>query len=160
MTGLAAVFPTAFLIGWLFTSRVGEASGCPPSKLMLWKLDLAHLVDKFQEERFKIQENVALLFLTMMMCMFTSYSAIILTFPFEMNVFVKEYRNSYYSVLAYYISKVLADLPFCIMTSVSLTTIIYFMTGQVLDTYTRFYYVNLINCLVTLSGQSIGNIIP
>ena len=141
----------------MFSSEVGSASGCPPSKIMLWKTDLSELMDDFQEQRFKLQENLALLFLTMMMCMFTSYSAIILTFPFEMNVFVKEYRNSYYSIFAYYVSKVLADTPFCIATSVSLTTIIYFMTGQVMDASFRLYYVNIVNLLVTMSGQSIGN---
>lgn len=144
------------MVSAIFSDHVGKASGCPPSKIMLWQTDINELMDRFQEERFAIQENVSLLFLTMMMCMFGTYSAIILTFPFEMSVFVKEYSNSYYSIFSYYVSKVVADIPFCVLTSVSLTTIVFYITGQILDTYDRLIFFNLVNFLVTLHGQTIG----
>ncbi|CAG2163236.1 unnamed protein product [Oppiella nova] len=40
------------------SSEIGKASGCPPSKLMLWKLDINKLFEKFQEERYELQENL------------------------------------------------------------------------------------------------------
>ena len=147
------------MLAFIYSADVGKASACPPSKIMLWQSDINELMDKFQEERFAIQENVSLLFLTMMMCMFGTYSAIILTFPFEMSVFVKEYGNSYYSIFSYYVSKVVADIPFCLMTSVSLTTCVFYITGQLLDTYDRLIFFNIINFLVTLHGQTIGILI-
>ncbi|XP_054157149.1 ATP-binding cassette sub-family G member 1-like [Oppia nitens] len=152
---LFTVFPMAFIIGLIFGSSVGQHSGCPPTKLMLWKLDVNELFDKFQEDRYGLQENLALMFLVMMMCMFASYTSLVLSFPLEMNVVLKEYTNGYYSVLAYYVSKLFTDLPFCIITSISMTTIVYFMTGQLFDTYERLFYVNMINLLVCMTGQSV-----
>jgi hypothetical protein len=150
------IFPTAFLIGLIFNESVGQASGCPPSKKMLWKLNINDLMTKFNEERLSLQENLALLFMTVMMSMFISMSPTILTFPLEMNVFRKEHQNSYYSVIAYYVAKVWSDLPFGFITSIFFTTIVYFMTGQIFDSWSRFLYLVGIIFLVTLSGQSIG----
>jgi hypothetical protein len=150
------IFPTAFLIGLIFNESVGQASGCPPSKPMLWKLNINDLMAKFNEDRLSLQENLALLFIVIMMSMFISMSSTILTFPLEMNVFRKEHQNSYYSVLANYVAKVSSDLPFCFVISILFTTIVYFMTGQIFDSWSRFFYLIGIASLVTLSGQSIG----
>jgi hypothetical protein len=150
------IFPTAFLIGLMFNESVGQASGCPPSKLMLWKLNINDLMAKFNEDRISLQENLALLFMIVMMSMFVSMTPTILTFPLEMNVFRKEHHNSYYSVIAYYVAKVSSDLPFGFVTSIFFTSIVYFMTGQIFDSWSRFLYVVGIALLVNLSGQSIG----
>jgi len=151
-----SIFPTAVFIGYIFSETVGQASGCPPSKVMLWKSNVNDLIIKFEEDRHSLQENLALLFMTIMMSMMTSMLPTILMFPLEMTVFRKEHQNSYYSVFAYYVAKVTADLPFCLITSFALITIIYFMTGQIFDSWSRFMYVVSINLLVTLTGQSIG----
>ena len=72
--------------------------------------------------------NGALFFITMTIA-FNSIQNIILIFPDERPVFLREVNNNMYSVTAYFFGKVIAELPASILTPVIFGAIVYFAIG-------------------------------
>jgi ABC-type multidrug transport system permease subunit len=72
--------------------------------------------------------NGALFFITMTIA-FNSIQNIILIFPDERPVFLREVNNNMYSVTAYFFGKVIAELPASILTPVIFGSIVYFAIG-------------------------------
>ena len=72
--------------------------------------------------------NGALFFMTMTIA-FNSIQNIILIFPDERPVFLREVNNNMYSVSAYFFGKVIAELPASILTPVIYGSIVYFSIG-------------------------------
>ena len=60
---------------------------------------------------------------------FNSIQNIILIFPDERPVFLREVNNNMYSVTAYFFGKVIAELPASIITPIVYGSIIYFSIG-------------------------------
>ena len=63
--------------------------------------------------------------------------------------------NGWYSILSYYIAKLISDLPLLFICPTLLTTVAYFMTGQPLD-LGRFLMFWGIAVLTSLLAQSVG----
>lgn len=103
----------------------------------------------------KTFSNMGCLFFICMFIMFASMMPTILTFPLELNVFMREHMNSYYSALAYYCAKTIADIPFQIVFVTMYTSIVYWMSGQPRE-WKRFYYVCNINIWNSMVSQSFG----
>ena len=72
--------------------------------------------------------NGALFFITMTIS-FNSIQNIILIFPDERPVFLREVNNNMYSVSAYFFGKVISEIPSSILTPVIFGAIIYFAIG-------------------------------
>lgn len=72
--------------------------------------------------------NGVLFFITMTIA-FNSIQNIILIFPDERPVFLREVGNNMYSVTAYFFGKVVAELPASIITPVVFGSIVYFSIG-------------------------------
>lgn len=72
--------------------------------------------------------NGALFFMTMSIA-FNSIQNIILIFPDERPVFLREVGNNMYSVSAYFFGKVIAELPASIITPVVYGAIVYYAIG-------------------------------
>ncbi|EDW04163.1 ATP-binding cassette sub-family G member 4 isoform X3 [Drosophila grimshawi] len=70
-------------------------------------------------------------------------------------VFIREYYNGWYSLRAYYISKVLADLPLQMICPMAFISISYFMTGQPPE-FNRFAMCCMISLLTAFIGHFIG----
>jgi ATP-binding cassette subfamily G (WHITE) protein 1 len=60
---------------------------------------------------------------------FNSIQNIILIFPDERPVFLREVNNNMYSVTAYFFGKVIAELPASILTPAIFGSIVYFAIG-------------------------------
>lgn len=57
----------------------------------------------------------------------------ILSFPLQMDVVKREIHNRYYSIIQYYISVSILDLPISILTIASSSMLIYYLSGQVFE---------------------------
>jgi ATP-binding cassette subfamily G (WHITE) protein 1 len=60
---------------------------------------------------------------------FNAIQNIILIFPDERPVFLREVNNNMYSVTAYFFGKVIAEIPISIITPVLFGCIVYFSIG-------------------------------
>lgn len=69
------------------------------------------------------------LFLVAINQAFTSLNNTLYAFAGERDVFQREYFNHYYSLPAYYISKVIVELPFTIIFTVLVALIVYWIIG-------------------------------
>lgn len=69
---------------------------------------------------------------------FNAIQNIILIFPDERPVFLREVNNNMYSVSAYFFAKIIAELPASILTPVIFGSIAYFAIG--LSTVTAYKF--------------------
>jgi ABC-type multidrug transport system permease subunit len=79
----------------------------------------------------------------------------IIIFQVERPVFLREQANKMYSVTAYYLAKVLADLPLQLVTPIVFTVIVYFGIGMTIEA-SKFFYFYLILMLLTQCAASFG----
>ncbi|XP_002133095.2 ATP-binding cassette sub-family G member 4 isoform X1 [Drosophila pseudoobscura] len=78
----------------------------------------------------KIVSNVSCLLFIILFVFIGNAMPSILLCQQDSAVFIREYYNGWYSLRAYYISKVLADLPLQLTCPTMFISISYFMTGQ------------------------------
>lgn len=79
---------------------------------------------------------------------FNSIQNIILIFPDERPVFLREVNNNMYSVTAYFFGKVIAELPASILTPVIFGAIVYFAIG--LSTVAAYKFPLFLGILILL----------
>lgn len=97
--------------------------------------------------------NGALFFMTMTIA-FNSIQNIILIFPDERPVFLREVNNNMYSVSAYFFGKVIAELPASILTPVIYGCIVYFSIGlSTVYAYKFPIYLGLLILIYSASGS-------
>uniref|UniRef100_A0A182INJ2 Uncharacterized protein n=1 Tax=Anopheles atroparvus TaxID=41427 RepID=A0A182INJ2_ANOAO len=81
----------------------------------------------------KVLSNASCLFFLLIFVFFANSMPLVMTFPLEASVFVRERMNNWYSLKAYYFSKLIADFPFLILgPSVFLATA-YYLTAQPIE---------------------------
>ncbi|CAH0770960.1 unnamed protein product [Bemisia tabaci] len=106
----------------------------------------------------KVLDNYNLLFSILIHHVFSSMMLNILTFPMEMSIFLKEHFNRWYSFKAYFLSVNIIDLPVASLGCIIFSAIMYFMTGQPLETR-RFLMFTGASLLTVYIAQSIGFIV-
>lgn len=85
---------------------------------------------------------------------FNSIQNIILIFPDERPVFLREVNNNMYSVSAYFFGKVIAELPASILTPVIYGCIVYFSIGlSTVYAYKFPIYLGLLILIYSASGS-------
>jgi ATP-binding cassette, subfamily G (WHITE), member 4 len=75
--------------------------------------------------------------------------------PSETRVFQREYSNNWYSVEAYYLAKLCAELPLQLICPILCIAVSYYMTGQPME-LNRFLMVLGVCVIQGLIAQSIG----
>ena len=143
----------AIFIGLLYGGKIGSASGCPPSN---GNLDNVHAIQRHvYDDIVASSENVANLFFAAMFVMYGAMLPTVLTFPTELNVFLKERSNGWYHSRTYYLAKTMADIPMQFVFPIIYGSIIYIMSSQIWSVW-RFAMFLMILILTGLSAQSHG----
>lgn len=81
--------------------------------------------------------------------------SVCMLFIVERPVFLREYANGSYSVLSYYLSKSLVEVPFQFIFPIIVSTCIYFLVGFT-RTAEKFFTFMAITVMVTFLATSIG----
>ncbi|KAL7741273.1 hypothetical protein ACLKA6_015155 [Drosophila palustris] len=103
----------------------------------------------------KVISNVSCLFFIILFVFIGNAMPSILLVLQDSSVFIREYYNGCYSLRAYFISKVLADLPMQLTCPTLFIGICYFMTGQP-PAFNRFAMAWSICVLTAFLGHFIG----
>uniref|UniRef100_A0A2M4AAC3 Putative transporter abc superfamily breast cancer resistance protein n=1 Tax=Anopheles triannulatus TaxID=58253 RepID=A0A2M4AAC3_9DIPT len=101
---------------------------------ILFGLTIGFVFSNVGDDASKVLSNISLLIAFLMFIIFANAMTVILTFPMEMAVFVREHKSNYYSVSAYYFSKLVADFPWMITGVTAFQLIMYYLSGQLLET--------------------------
>jgi len=105
-----------------------------------------------------IQDRFGLLVFCIMLLAFTTAGATIGGYALERLVVEHEYANNTYSLLAYTVSKFLAELPFQFLFPLIFCTITYWVSGLQID-FTKFVIFVVTIFLVANIGQAIGLVV-
>ena len=103
----------------------------------------------------KALTNSSCIFFIIMFVFFGNAMPSIFLCPQECAVFIREYLNGWYSIKAYYMAKIVSDLPLQFVCPTLLMSIAYYMTGQP-DDVGRFVMCWGICLLTAVIGHFIG----
>jgi len=102
------------------------------------------------------RDTTGLLFFQMLFPAFSALFSAIFVFPGEMQHLRKERASGMYRISAYYVAKMLSDLPLDLFLPTLSTLIIYFMTGLRLQPWYAFFAHWLSVLLLILTSQGFG----
>ncbi|XP_015793118.1 ATP-binding cassette sub-family G member 1-like [Tetranychus urticae] len=146
----------ALFLGWFYGPYIGKYGGCPPDLGSSFSI---HAIKSASEEVIGeakgLLDNFSALFFSLLLLMFGSLTPMLITFPLELSIFIKEKSNGWYGVGSYFLARTLADLPFQLFNSILYVSITYYMNGQIHD-WDRFLAYLFICVMVSLIGQSHG----
>ncbi|XP_062534762.1 ATP-binding cassette sub-family G member 1-like [Armigeres subalbatus] len=81
----------------------------------------------------KVLSNASCLFFFLIFLYFANSMPLVMTFPLETSVFIRERMNNWYSLTAYFFSKLVADFPFLILGPTLFLLSAYYMTSQPME---------------------------
>ncbi|XP_026682455.1 ATP-binding cassette sub-family G member 4-like [Diaphorina citri] len=90
-----------------------------------------------------------------MFLMFTALSSMIITYPLEFEITRREHFNRWFSLKAYYLATMVADIPVQLLCTVIYCVTVYFISKQPLE-LDRFAMFLLICVFLTLYSQGMG----
>lgn len=97
----------AIMISFIYVNPIGRSSGC--METILLEFDIMRPMGD-------CLSNLGFVFFSLLFIALSAKMPTILTFPLEMNVFLRERANGWYSCGAYYIAKSIADIPYQVST--------------------------------------------
>lgn len=95
------------------------------------------------------------MFFAIMSSFMTSASPVVMNFPAERQILLKEEGSKMYSLGAYFLSRNLVELPFTLLFPLLFSLVVYWMVGLA-STPGQFFMFFFCNFLVFLSGTSLG----
>lgn len=95
----------------MFGTEIGKVSGCTMRKLELYATPVDKLSTLFEESILLVAQNSCCLFFGLIVGLISGMTAVVLEFPREMHIFMKEYNNGWYSCIAFFVTKSLIDIP-------------------------------------------------
>lgn len=100
-------------------------------------------------------DNIAFVFFVTLFLVMSSMMPTVLTFPTEVRILQEELKNGYYGCSSYYLAKVIADTPFIVFNAILFCSIVYPLTGQLLEPKI-FYLFTFVALIVALIAHCIG----
>eukprot|EP00753_Platysulcus_tardus_P001396 PLAT11325.2.p1 GENE.PLAT11325.2~~PLAT11325.2.p1 ORF type:complete len:695 (-),score=412.60 PLAT11325.2:85-2169(-) len=110
------------------------------------------------DDQKSIQDRSGSLFFIVTSQMMNAVASVIMSFPAERQLFLREQDNNMYRVSTYFLGKTFSELPFQLIFPLVFAAICYFMIGYQLLT-DRFFGFTVTLIVLSLSGQSIGFLI-
>ncbi|XP_023936244.1 ATP-binding cassette subfamily G member 4 isoform X2 [Bicyclus anynana] len=102
-----------------------------------------------------VRDNYNFLYFGLMFLMFTSFSAVTISFPEQIPVTRREHFNRWYSTGAYYVSTLVSSLPRQAVCTILFSCITYWLTGQPWE-YMRFLIFCCTLLLVSFVSLCVG----
>ncbi|XP_047369571.1 ATP-binding cassette sub-family G member 4-like isoform X1 [Vespa velutina] len=109
----------------------------------------------FGNDANKVTSNISCIFFFLLFLFFANSLPVVQIFPTEASVFYREHLNNWYSLMPYYISKIVSDLPIQLLCPTSFFIIAYYMTGQPMER-NSLSQAWIVCILHTIIGQSVG----
>ncbi|XP_053672740.1 ATP-binding cassette sub-family G member 1-like [Anopheles nili] len=111
----------------------------------------------------KVLSNASCLFFFLIFVFFANSMPLVMTFPMETSVFVRERMNNWYSLKAYYFSKLVADFPFLILGPSVFLAGAYYLTAQPmeLDRIVMLWSICIFTSWIAqMTGLLAGSVLP
>ncbi|KAI2802268.1 ABC protein, sub ABCG [Blomia tropicalis] len=141
----------------MFGSEIGKVSGCAMKKLELYATPIDKLSTMFEESILAVSQNGCCLFFGLMVGMISGMTSVVLEFPRDMHILMKEYNNGWYSCITYLITKSIVDIPLQLIIPSIYVAYMYEFTSQPKQLY-REGYLLFITIMVGFVSESIGSI--
>ncbi|XP_050541247.1 ATP-binding cassette sub-family G member 4-like isoform X4 [Daktulosphaira vitifoliae] len=106
----------------------------------------------------KVQDNLKLLFFSIVFITFSASNSMLIKFPSELSVLKKEHFNQWYSLPTFFFCNILVDLPIQGLCTSLYCCIVYYLTDQPLE-WSRFYSFVSIMFITALLVQAAGMVI-
>ncbi|CAG2164544.1 unnamed protein product [Oppiella nova] len=152
--GLAIALSTKLLV--YSRTHAGQSDGgCTDMMSVLSKLRTIAVKESTIHKSFKNVQNISYIITTTMFIHFVTIAPTLMTFPIELNTFVKEHFNKWYTCWSYFTARSLVDIPVVVVIPIVYGTIMWWMTDQVWDGW-RFSVHLLIMVLLALVSHSLG----
>ena len=108
-----------------------------------------------------IQNRSGLFFFIAINTAFTSFSAVLNTFPKEKTIVWRERSGRAYDTVSYFVSKVLVEIPLNIVPAIVYACILYWIVGLNADRFGYFILILMLHVVVTISlGLFISSFAP
>lgn len=148
------------MVSLVYGSQVGIPNACPragPVDIIAYALEPQDSALQLQEDLRRTLENIGYIFFKLYGIIFAAMTVTVLTFPLDMHVLVKEFRNGWYGLSSYFIGRTLADVPFQLTLPLLAMALSYYATGQPYSYMQwRFLSITAILILSSLIAQSQG----
>jgi len=148
------------MVSLVYGTNVGKPNACPragPMDIMAYALEPTDSALQLQEDLRTTLENIGYIFFKLYGIIFAAMTVTVLTFPLDMHVLVKEFRNGWYGLSSYFLGRTLADIPFQLTLPLLAMSLSYYATGQPYSYFQwRFLSITAILILSSLIAQSQG----
>ena len=149
---------------WLNSRRNLITTRVKILQTFLYAIVLVAVYSDLGEGESGVQDRAGVLFFCIVCLLQGGILNVILAFPVERALFLKEQKQSLYGVLPYFLAKVIAEFPMYAFTPICFGSIVYFGVGLNGNDIEKFFlfrktYTVLITLLVHGVGESIGLII-
>lgn len=148
------------MVSLVYGTNVGKPNACPragPMDIMAFALDPEDTALNLQQEVRTTLENIGYIFFKLYGIIFAAMTVTVLTFPLDMHVLVKEFRNGWYGLSSYFLGRTLADIPFQLTLPLLAMSLSYYATGQPYS-YMQWRFLSITGILIlsSLIAQSQG----
>lgn len=145
----------AFFFTTYYGDDIGTRGGCAPLFEEFSTNNLGKIMDDLETEVRTVFNNSSSLFFMVVFCSFSAIMPICIAFPLDMEVFTREYNNSWYTMRSYFLGRTLSEVPFQLMMPTLLAFFFYYLSNQPWEWFRIANFVGIV-ILSTFNAQSFG----